>query len=120
MENKLASCPVRLASAVLGGKWAPLVLHELRGKCLRFADIRRATVGISDKMLTQELRALESHGLISRHDHSEVPPRVDYQLTPLGDQALDVVDALATFGFELLARQAPNANKANVGEGVGA
>ena len=98
-------CPVRLALETLAGKWTLLLVHELRGgERLRFAAIRRAVGGISEKMLTQELRRLEAAGLVDRHDYREVPPRVDYALTGRGRGALLVVAALAKFGLELSGR----------------
>lgn len=91
-------CPVRRAMALLGGKWTLLILHALGDERLRFAELRRRVPGISDKMLTQELRKLAEHDLVSRHDYGEVPPRVDYVLTDRGRSGLAVVDALASFG----------------------
>ena len=93
------ACPVRRAMEMLGGKWTLLIIHALGDERLRFAELRRRVPGISDKMLTQELRALAGHGLVRRHDHGEVPPRVDYVLTARGRGGLAVVEALATFGL---------------------
>ena len=83
---------------MLGGKWTLLIVHALGGDRLRFAELRRRVPGISDKMLTQELRALAENGLVARHDYGEVPPRVDYLLTARGREGLEVVEALAQFG----------------------
>lgn len=93
------NCPVRRAMELLGGKWTLLIVHALGDERLRFAELRRQTYGISDKMLTQELRRLEAGGLVVRNDHQEVPPRVDYVLTALGKEALEVVNAVARFGM---------------------
>ncbi len=102
MAYDLQECPVRRALEALGGKWTLLLLHELRSQePMRFAVLRRAIGSISEKMLTQELRALEANGLIDRRDHQELPPRVDYTLTDQGVRALAVVEALAQFGLGL-------------------
>ncbi len=93
------NCPIRRAMDLIGGKWTLLILHALGGEQLRFAELRRKTHGISDKMLTQELRRLEAGALVVRKDYGEVPPRVDYTLTALGKEALEVVEALARFGM---------------------
>ena len=90
--------------SALSGKWAMLLLHELRdGSRLRFGELRRRVAGISEKMLTQELRRLVDDGLVGRHDYREVPPRVDYAITELGRAGLPVIDAVAAFGGRLLA-----------------
>ena len=85
--------------SLLGGKWTLLLIHGLRDGRLRFAELRRRTPGISDKMLTQELKRLEANGLVSRRDYGEIPPRVDYVLTARGREGLAVVTALASFGM---------------------
>ena len=94
-------CPIRRATAVIGGKWALLIVFELRDGRLRFAELRRQITGISEKMLTQELKKLVAAELIERHDYREVPPRVDYQLTDLGRGAVELVYAIAKFGERL-------------------
>lgn len=99
MVNTSAACPVRRAMSLLGGKWTLLLIHGLRDGRLRFAELRRSTPGISDKMLVQELRRLEANDLVLRRDYGEIPPRVDYALTDAGRHALDVVEALAGFGL---------------------
>ena len=97
--HDIAHCPVRKALELLGGRWTLLILHELRDDCLRYAELRRRVQGISDKMLSQELKQLEQAGLVWRRDYGEVPPKVDYQLTEAGRSALEVVESLARFGM---------------------
>ena len=77
-------CPSRRVLAVLAEKWTMLVLSQLAGGPMRTAEIRRGVDGVSEKMLIQTLRKLESFGLVSRRSFPEVPPRVEYRLTPLG------------------------------------
>ena len=79
-----ARCPSRRVLAVLAEKWSLLVLAQLAGGPMRTAEIRRRVDGVSEKMLIQTLRKLESFGLVSRRSYPELPPRVEYRLTPLG------------------------------------
>jgi len=80
-----ASCPSRHLFELLAEKWALLVIFRLRIKPHRTAELRREIDGVSEKMLIQTLRKLERYGLVSRHDFNEVPPRVEYRLTRLGE-----------------------------------
>jgi len=77
-------CPSQNILALIGSKWSMLVLCCLRSGALRTHEIKRRLTGVSSKMLTQTLRELERHGIVSREDFGEVPPRVEYSLTPLG------------------------------------
>jgi DNA-binding HxlR family transcriptional regulator len=88
-------CPSRDLLDHIGSKWAVLVLGELgrNGTC-RFGRLRQALAGVSEKMLTQTLRTLERDGLVSRTVHPEVPPRVEYELTPLGQTLREPLKAL--------------------------
>ena len=79
-----ASCPSRKVLEILAEKWALLVIFRLRVKPHRTAELRREIGGVSEKMLIQTLRKLERYGLVSRHDFNEMPPRVEYELSPLG------------------------------------
>ena len=77
-------CPSQNILALIGAKWSMLVLCALRTGPRRTHELKRRLAGVSAKMLTQTLRELERHGIILRRDFGEVPPRVEYQLTPLG------------------------------------
>ncbi|WYW14320.1 helix-turn-helix domain-containing protein [Amycolatopsis coloradensis] len=79
---------------MIGDKWSILVIGQLRDQTLRFSELHRAVTGISQRMLTLTLRQLERDGLLTRTVHPDVPPRVDYALTPLGTTLLDSVTAL--------------------------
>jgi DNA-binding HxlR family transcriptional regulator len=79
-----AVCPSRRVMAVLAEKWTLLIVAQLADGPKRTAEIRRCVEGISEKMLIQTLRKLESFGLVSRKSYPEVPPRVEYRLTTLG------------------------------------
>lgn len=80
-----SDCPTRQVLDRIGDKWTALILGLLDGQTLRFSELRRNIGGISQKMLTQTLRNLERDGLVSRTVYAEVPPRVEYTLTPLGE-----------------------------------
>src|SRR5262245_1917328 len=79
-----AACPSRRMLTVLAEKWTLLVLVQLSAGPMRTAEIRRSVDGVSEKMLIQTLRKLEGFKLVSRRSYPEVPPRVEYRLTPLG------------------------------------
>ncbi|MFN7917332.1 MAG: helix-turn-helix domain-containing protein [Vicinamibacterales bacterium] len=90
--------PVELALFVIGGKWKMPILWRLNQRVWRYNELRRELTGISHKMLTQQLRELEQHGLITRTVHAVVPPRVDYELTALGRTTVPVIDELRAWG----------------------
>ncbi|KUN29480.1 HxlR family transcriptional regulator [Streptomyces antibioticus] len=88
-------CPSRDLLDQIGSKWAVLVLGELgRNGTSRFGQLRQALAGVSEKMLTQTLRTLERDGLLSRTVYPEVPPHVEYELTPLGQTLREPLKAL--------------------------
>lgn len=92
--NVLAQdCPSRVILQHVTSRWGTLILIALEPETLRFAELRRAVQGISERMLAQTLQILESDGLVHRHAHDVVPPHVDYRLTPLGREvAARVID----------------------------
>lgn len=85
-----SACPSRRLLALLSDKWSLLILPLLKHGPMRNAELLRGVDGVSQKMLTQTLRHLERCGLIIRHDFGEVPPRVEYALSPLGDSLASV------------------------------
>lgn len=87
-------CPVRRALDRIGDKWTVLLIGMLEDGPRRFSDLRRGIGGISQKMLTQTLRSLERDGLVSRTLYPEVPPRVEYSLTPLGETLCEPIAAI--------------------------
>lgn len=91
-------CGLDATLHVMGGKWKPLILHFLAGGSLRYGELKRSIRGISHKMLIQQLKMLERDGVVSRTDHGEIPPRVDYALTPLGHSLCEALRPLCRWG----------------------
>jgi DNA-binding HxlR family transcriptional regulator len=90
-------CEVRQILDRVADKWSLLVIALLDRRTLRFSELRRAIDGISQRMLTVTLRQLERDGLVRRTVYPLVPPRVDYELTPLGETLLDTIQSLVTW-----------------------
>ena len=97
-KDELPVCPVATAVSLVGGKWKLLIIRNLRMRSWRFNELQRDLEGISQKVLTDSLRQMMDDGLVYRHDYQELPPRVDYSLTELGEKLLPIMDALADFG----------------------
>lgn len=97
-----ASCPVARAMDVLDGKWTMLVIRDLLAGTRRFSQLRASLTGISPKTLTDRLRVLEAHGLVTRTIYAEVPPRVEYALTDRGRALGPVVTALSVWSNDSL------------------
>lgn len=89
-----AACPTRLMLNRIADKWTVLVLGLLENQTKRFSTLQREIGGISQKMLTQTLRGLERDGLVARNVYPEVPPRVEYTITPLGQTLVGLLGAL--------------------------
>lgn len=89
-----AACPTRRALGIISDKWTSLVIVLLAQGTRRFQQLRREIDGITQKMLTQTLRELERNGLVSRKVYAEVPPKVEYSLTPLGRTLIEPLAAL--------------------------
>ena len=97
-KDELPVCPVATAVSLVGGKWKLLIIRNLRMRSWRFNELQRDLEGISQKVLTDSLRQMMDDGLVYRHHYQEMPPRVDYSLTELGEKLLPIMDALADFG----------------------
>jgi DNA-binding HxlR family transcriptional regulator len=98
MLGKQYSCGLDAAIDVVGGKWKPLVLWALDHRPHRYGELRRELDGISEKVLTQQLRELERDGIVSRDVHDQVPPKVVYALTPLGTSLNAALEPLGDWG----------------------
>ena len=94
----LPACPVETTLKLIGNKWEVLVLRDLMPGTKRFGELKQSIGGISQKVLTSKLREMEADGLVERHVFAEVPPRVEYSLTPLGRTLKPVFDAMEQWG----------------------
>lgn len=98
------TCGLDATLRVIAGKWKPLILYFLaQGGPTRYGELRRAVRDVSDKMLIQQLKELEADGLVTRTDHREIPPRVDYSLSPLGHSLAQALVPLCAWGTENMA-----------------
>lgn len=92
-------CTVELTLQVIGGKWKPIILwHLFTEGTRRFGELKRAMPNITQKMLTQQLRELEADGLVRREVYPQVPPKVEYSLTELGDSVMPVMRTMCEWG----------------------
>lgn len=100
MVNKsdLPPCPVETTLSLIGGKWKILILRDLRRGTMRFGELKKSVTGISQKVLTANLREMEEDGIVIRKVYPEVPPRVEYTLTRLGLTMMPIIDAMEKWG----------------------
>ncbi|PNU19489.1 transcriptional regulator [Geothermobacter hydrogeniphilus] len=98
------SCPVAVTLDIIGGKWKAVILWHLSFRTLRFSQLRRRVKGITQKMLTQQLRELERDGLVHREIYAEVPPRVEYSLTDEGRTLKPMLSGMCNWGREHMRR----------------
>ncbi len=91
-------CPVTAALTVIGGKWKPVILFQLREGPLRFGALRRVVPGVTQKMLTQQLRDLERDGIVDRKVHLVVPPNVEYSLSTYGRTLRPLLASMCEWG----------------------
>lgn len=102
----LPACPVETTLMLISDKWKVLILRDLLPGTKRFGELRRSVGGVSQKVLTAQLRQMEDSGLLTRTVYPEVPPRVEYTLTELGYSLKPILDAMRNWGEEYRARQA--------------
>jgi DNA-binding HxlR family transcriptional regulator len=94
------TCGLDATLRIISGKWKPLIVYFHAEGPKRYGELRRAVRGVSDKMLIQQLKELEADGIVSRTDYKEVPPRVDYTLTPIGHSLAMALAPLCNWGSE--------------------
>ncbi len=92
------STPVGVTLRVIGGKWKLLILWHVKNKPVRFGELMRSMSGITQKMLTQQLRELEKDGLVKRKVYAEIPPHVDYVITNYGKTLQPVLESMCAWG----------------------
>ena len=97
------TCGLDATLRVIAGKWKPLIIYFLIQGPNRYGALKRAVRGVSDKMLIQQLKELEADGVVTRKDYQEVPPRVDYSLTPLGHTLAEALVPLCNWGSDNMA-----------------
>ena len=95
MQTRVSDCPIEGAMVLLSGRWRALIIYYLEQGPMRFNELKRANQGISQQMLSHELRALEAAGVVSRTVFPEVPPRVEYGLTEAGRRLMPIINQLA-------------------------
>jgi DNA-binding HxlR family transcriptional regulator len=92
--SKLQGCPAERTIELLEGRWKPLIIHWLLQRTMRFNELQRALGGITHRTLSRTLKEMEASRLVDRIDHGEIPPRVDYRLTPMGRSLEPVLVAM--------------------------
>ena len=105
-KKELPACPVETTLTLIGDKWKVLILRDLLPGKKRFSELKRSVGGVSQKVLTAQLRDMEQNGLVHREVFAEVPPRVEYSLTELGRSLKPILDAMWNWGEEFKARNA--------------
>ncbi len=103
-DKKTVGCPVESTIAAIGGRWKVLIIHNLLEGTKRFGELTRLLKGVSARTLTRQLRELEDSGIIDRYVHQQIPPKVEYSLTPLGLKLKAVLYAMHDWGVEVEAR----------------
>jgi DNA-binding HxlR family transcriptional regulator len=94
----LPACPVETTLSLIGDKWKVLILRDLMPGTKRFGELKKSIGSVSKKVLTAQLRDMESNGLVTRTEYPEVPPRVEYSLTALGRSLKPILDAMWNWG----------------------
>jgi len=98
--NELPACPVETTLSLIGDKWKVLILRDLITGTKRFGELKKSIGTVSQKVLTAQLRNMEENGLVHREVYAEVPPRVEYSLTELGQSLKPILDAMQNWGEE--------------------
>ncbi len=99
-KDELPECPVATTVSVIGSKWKLLIIRNLLDRPWRFNELKNNLDGISQKVLTDSLRTMENDGIITRTVYPEVPPRVEYALSELGESMRPILDAMKQWGTE--------------------
>ena len=106
MEKKeLPACPVEITMGLIGEKWKVLIIRDLLTGTKRFGELKKSVTGITQKVLTNNLRQMESSGLVKRKVYAEVPPRVEYSLTETGFSLKPILDSMVIWGNEYRKKQ---------------
>lgn len=98
-KEELPACPVATTVQMIGSKWKLLIMRNLLQRPWRFNELKKDLEGISQKVLTDSLRSMEADGIVTRTVYPEVPPRVEYALSPLGESMRPIMDAMENWGI---------------------
>lgn len=99
-KYELPACPVETSLILMGDRWKVLIVRDLLTGTKRFGELKKSLTGISQKVLTQHLRIMEDYGLVNRKVYAEVPPKVEYSLTDIGQSLELILDAMYKWGEE--------------------
>lgn len=102
--KELPACPVETTLMLIGDKWKVLILRDLLPGTKRFGELKKSIGNVSQKVLTAQLRDMEEKGLVHRQVYAEVPPRVEYSLTELGQSLKPILDAMCSWGEDYKAQ----------------
>lgn len=105
-KEEMPACPVATTVQLIGSKRKLLILRNLLARPWRFNELRKSLEGISQKVLTDSLRSMEEDGLVTRTVYPEVPPRVEYSLSPLGESMRPIIQAMEQWGAQYKASKA--------------
>lgn len=97
-KDQLPACPVEITLTLIGDKWKVLILRDLMPGTKRFGELRKSVGDVSQKVLAAQLRDMEKSGLVHREVYAEVPPRMEYSLTPLGRSLKPILDSMWAWG----------------------
>ena len=99
-KEEMSACPVATTVSLIGSKWKLLIIRNLMSRPWRFNELKKDLEGISQKVLTDSLRSMEADGIITRTVYPEVPPRVEYALSELGESMRPIIKAMEVWGTE--------------------
>ena len=105
MNKELPACPVEITMGLIGDKWKVLIVRDLLTGTKRFGELKKSVTGISQKVLTSNLRQMEASGLVKRKVFAEVPPRVEYSLTETGFSLRPILNSMVKWGNEYRQKQ---------------
>ena len=100
MTTEQLICPAEITLRVIGGKWKPVILWHLSGGTKRFSELKRAIPGVTQRMLSQQLRELERDGVVLRKVYAQVPPKTEYSLTVFGRTLVPILRLMCKWGAE--------------------
>jgi DNA-binding HxlR family transcriptional regulator len=95
----LHDCPITSTFNAIGGRWKVIILWQLRNHAMRYGELNRAIPNISQKMLTQQLKALTESGWVERKDYQQIPPKTEYKLSPLGTSFIPILQQIHDWGI---------------------